>query len=206
MELVTNLQRLVKACGRRDDLRLYVLQPDKTRQARSHNRIFSPPRGVVAPLHQGTPMEHVFTLDFLATPGLRKLAPKLAKARAMALFVSSRDGNEAFSPGNDEARIVSLTTKELAAGHTDEGQTFTVHALDVPRAVFGPPTDDAALAALREAVRALPARALGDPMWLQGVQRDGPLLVQFDERFAPINLGDAGVMYVFEDDAFWQCA
>lgn len=29
--------------------------------------------------------------------------------------------------------------------------------------------------------------------------------MQFDEGFVDVNLGDMGVMYVFEDSAFWQC-
>lgn len=33
----------------------------------------------------------------------------------------------------------------------------------------------------------------------------GGFLLQLDEAFCPINLGDQGVMYVFGDTAFWQC-
>jgi hypothetical protein len=40
---------------------------------------------------------------------------------------------------------------------------------------------------------------------MQGDEYEGPLLVQFDESLVPMNLGDAGVMYVFPDTAFWQC-
>lgn len=30
-------------------------------------------------------------------------------------------------------------------------------------------------------------------------------LMQFDESFVPMNMGDSGVMYVYTDAAFWQC-
>ncbi|MGE0787628.1 MAG: hypothetical protein AB7S26_18275 [Sandaracinaceae bacterium] len=32
------------------------------------------------------------------------------------------------------------------------------------------------------------------------------LVVQLDDRFVPINLGDGGRMFVFPDTAFWQCS
>jgi hypothetical protein len=47
----------------------------------------------------------------------------------------------------------------------------------------------------------------GGPLWLQdgdpGV--DPSFLFQFDESLASINLGDSGVMYVFEGGIDWQC-
>ncbi len=34
----------------------------------------------------------------------------------------------------------------------------------------------------------------------------GPtFMLQFGEEFVDVNLGDCGTMYVFGDDAFWQC-
>jgi hypothetical protein len=30
-------------------------------------------------------------------------------------------------------------------------------------------------------------------------------MLQFGEEFVDVNLGDCGTMYVFGDDAFWQC-
>jgi hypothetical protein len=46
---------------------------------------------------------------------------------------------------------------------------------------------------------AKPARPLG----MSGV--GGGFYLQFDEAFAGLNLGDCGIMYVFGDDAHWQC-
>ena len=52
----------------------------------------------------------------------------------------------------------------------------------------------------------MPGRALGFPIWLQGDEDSGgEFLFQFDEALAYTNLGDSGVMYVFDDTAFWQC-
>jgi hypothetical protein len=47
---------------------------------------------------------------------------------------------------------------------------------------------------------------LGKPSWIQSpAWGKGPFLMQFDERFLDVNLGDKGRTYVFEDTAFWQC-
>lgn len=35
--------------------------------------------------------------------------------------------------------------------------------------------------------------------------RDNSFLLQFDSGFAPLNLGDSGIMYVYTLQAFWQC-
>lgn len=46
---------------------------------------------------------------------------------------------------------------------------------------------------------------MGPPMWLQDEACFGEFLMQFDEQFVYMNLGDMGIMYVFADTAFWQC-
>jgi hypothetical protein len=38
-----------------------------------------------------------------------------------------------------------------------------------------------------------------------GLRASGAFCLQFDESFADVNLGDCGVMYVFGDDAYYQC-
>ena len=62
------------------------------------------------------------------------------------------------------------------------------------------------LGELRGAIYQLGARALGEPLWLQGDEGGGAgFIMQFDESFVDINLGDMGIMYVFTDGGFWQC-
>ncbi|MBA3545927.1 MAG: hypothetical protein H0T76_05560 [Nannocystis sp.] len=59
---------------------------------------------------------------------------------------------------------------------------------------------------LGSAIYGASARAGGSPIWLQGEEHDdGGFLLQFDESFANVNLGDCGVMYAFTDTQFWQC-
>lgn len=57
---------------------------------------------------------------------------------------------------------------------------------------------------LRKLVNAESARVGGQALWLQGAEHDGSFLMQFDEQFVNVNLGDARIMYLFEDTAFWQ--
>ena len=47
----------------------------------------------------------------------------------------------------------------------------------------------------------------GGPTWLQQDEGSGMgfFIMQFSEDFVNINLGDSGVMYVFDDDNLWQC-
>jgi len=66
-------------------------------------------------------------------------------------------------------------------------------------------TSRGALKELRRAIYNLPGRAGGEPLWLQYEEDGGSFLFQFDEALVPMNLGDSGIMYVFDDTAYWQC-
>ena len=82
-------------------------------------------------------------------------------------------------------------------------------AVEVPRKVFAishGDGEDPALHELRGLVYQARGRVLGSPIWLQDDAHPGSAFhLQFDEGFASVNLGDCGVMYVFDDTAFWQC-
>ena len=153
---VDRIERLAKETGLPRTLRLYVLDRDEKLVAGSKNRIAAMPLGVTAPLFGKKSMEHVFTLDLDDAPEIRKLSKSLAKARGVALFISSRSRNKASTPGTAETKLVALSAKELAAGHDDDGASFSVHAVDVPDTVFGRSTK---VAELRRAIESLPCRA-----------------------------------------------
>jgi hypothetical protein len=125
--------------------------------------------------------------------------------------VSSRDLNGASQPGTEESALVVLSAADLAAaGGEDEGETAPPRAIRVVRVevpVAAPAgASDGPLADIQRLVYRLGARALGSPLWLQSDEDPGSdFLLQFDESFVDVNLGDAGVMYVFVSTAFWQC-
>lgn len=205
--LIVRLRRMVEETELPGDVRLYVLERSAELDPASVNRVCGEPAGLSAerwPQHRGRRMAHVFTLDLDEAPELRGRSGAPHDARGLALFVSSRDDNRADSPSTKETALVALSEAELAQGHGEDGGSFVVHPLDVPRAVFrreqrGP------LDELLVALRQLPALALGPPFWIQEGDHGGDLLVQFTSAFAPMNLGDSGRMYVFPDAAFWQC-
>lgn len=84
-------------------------------------------------------------------------------------------------------------------------QMIQQKALMVPTDIFGWEAPNEALKAIRQQLFNC-AYLGGQPLWLQSDEHHAPFIGQFDEQLAPdLNLGDSGVMYLFEDTAFWQC-
>ena len=159
------------------------------------------------PMFKKEKMEFLLALELDQLPELRQGRPEAA---AVALYLSSIDENAAYTPYNKESAVVWLTREEAEAWAplraADPGAGILVEALDVPSAALYASEDDGALHELHRLIYALPGRALGAPIWLQGDEDSGgEFLFQFDEALAYTNLGDSGVMYVFDDTAFWQC-
>ena len=204
-----------------DPVKAYLLEvqnrlPDKN----DVNRIAGSPIGVSDsswPVYKNQKMFHLFTLDLNDTEDLKKYFPM--NTRAISLFISDIIHNEAFSPGNDQTKLLKLTDADVSTGcitagpeydedfRSPEESTFAVHEILFPAEVFenfdcyddlSQPIQDV-LDNLEWTI------AGGKPIWLQGKEHHDDVLVQFDELFVDINLGDGGVMYVYEDTAFWQC-
>ena len=157
------------------------------------SRIGGPAVGVRTwPMFRRKPMEHVLTLD---VRGLELDIPE--KVVGVSLFVGSTRENQASTPQNRETTVLFLDADDLGRG-------------EVARP--GPTLAKAELAETGMAVqrhdakhrRILNAFAGGDPGWLQ--EPEGPsrgFILQFDQTFVPMDLGDSGVMYVFADCAWW---
>ena len=186
--------------------RIYALRPSDEPPAEGSLDVrYGVAPGVGAdrwPMVDGEPMSHLFTID------LKELGMERAYgARAMSVFCFSPHHNEAYAAHNGETAIVLSDEAQLAATveppadlDAEPAQGFEVVAIDVPHDVFFERSD------LRNAVYNLGARVGGEPIWLQADESPGSRFVmQFDESFVGINLGDMGVMYVYEDTAFWQC-
>jgi hypothetical protein len=141
--------------------------------------------------------------------------PELARAfggkRALSFFCWSPNNNEAYQEGNDETDVVLSDEAQVAGSHEapEEAEVrsegwFEAVRVDVPSTVFD--SRKGPLGELRDAIYRLGARALGEPLWLQGDEGGGGRFVmQFDESFVDVNLGDSGIMYVWDDGGFWQC-
>lgn len=190
---------------------IYFLAPyDKKKAPKDvgyHRRGGLPP-GVSAddwPTFKETPMVHLFTLDLAELPELRKKLK--GKPRTLSFFVANPDENEAFEADNDETAVVTRSEKDAKTeGEApDEAEVrdlswFTTTRVEVPGGAW-------ARGSLRSAIYGESARALGKPVWLQDEEGDpnATFVMQFDETFVDVNLGDMGVMYVFENGGFWQC-
>lgn len=92
-------------------------------------------------------MHHLVTLDLDEVPTLRR-TPKLAGARAVAVFVSDAEENEASTPGTKETAVVALSQADIDKGEWDgpdvadpEPAQFFLVPIDVPGGVFDPKAD-----------------------------------------------------------------
>lgn len=166
-------------------------------------RIGGTPRGIVTPpVDRKEPMTHVLTLDLAQLP---ELAARHAGARSLSLYLPDPDTGERHRHG----ALVWTTEEALgrAPGSIEGAVTLLVDAFDVPEQIFGGGDLEGAAKRVRRIVYGSAGFVGGGPLWLQdgdpGV--DPSFLFQFDESLAHINLGDSGVMYVFDGDIDWQC-
>ncbi|MBZ5710402.1 hypothetical protein [Nannocystis pusilla] len=168
-------------------------------------RIGGTPRGVVAPpVDREEPMEHVITLDLAQLP---ELAARYPGARSVSLYLPDPQTGERHSRG--ELVWTAEADLDEAPGSTKGAATLRVEAFDVPEVIFdeGGADLEGAAKRVRGFVYSSHGYVGGGPLWLQdgapGVDPD--FLFQFDEGLCYINLGDAGVMYVFDGYIDWQC-
>ncbi len=174
-------------------------------------------------------MEHVFTIDLRGIDLIG--APK--DARAMMLFISNASYHHADDVPARETAIVFLGEDEARRGlfrgplpRRSVGQwsrRFSLSRVDVPGDVFDcarePSQADPELLPLYEAICAAPARLGGCAVWVDpaaratrppevapaaGLRGSNAFVMQFGPRFAPINLGHEGVMYVHGRGAYSQ--
>lgn len=166
------------------------------------------------PCRGGEPMTHVLTIDLASMPEVReRVAGDQAtdEVRALSLFVHSPQHNEAFAPGNDATRVLLIGEglAEQEATPPEGSEVLPVESVETVRIEVLSVLFAAGWSGgkkLKNAMEKLPAMAGGNPSWIQKPQRGkGPFILQFDERFADVNVGDRGRMYVFSDTAFFQC-
>lgn len=176
-------------------------------------------------------MEHVFTIDLR---GIRLLgAPEGARAMMLFLSNASLhrathrgNGDTAvlFLDEDEVARGLyrgTLPDRSLRRW----SRRFSLHRVDVPGDVFDPHEDDTSpLALLHDAIWQAPARLGGCPIWVHhpdesrtpstgvrpmvrnpvGLPAPDTFVMQFERRFADVNLGHHGVMYVSGAGAYAQ--
>jgi len=187
---------------------IYYLSPDYDKNI-AENQI-SRIRGTalsirpeLVPQQGEEPMNHIFTLDLDMLPMLKKAVGEQYKA--LAFFSYETDWE-------NPSRTVLLKAEDILEIPASEGgYSFEVTEIQVPTNIFymsySEETNDQTLDLkdIRKKVFNAPAYVLGEPIWIQEPEDLGDFYMQFDDRFGDMNLGDSGVMYVFAQDAFWQC-
>ncbi len=179
-------------------------------------------------------MEHVFTIDldgvhlYGVPPGARAMMLFLSNASYHRAFHWDNPDTAVLFLGADEV------ARGLFQGPIPDrslrrwSRRFALAAIDVPGDVFDPEAqEDPRIAALHDAVWQAPARLGGRPIWVRNDQTTrtptGPwrqvdtnpgmklglpsspeFLMQFERRFADVNLGNQGVMYVTGQSACYQ--
>ncbi len=212
-----------------------VLKADYRRQpgADDINRVGGLPIGFDAaswPRREGVPMYHVLTIDLKDHPAI-----VAQRFRALALFINSPMKNEAYTPGNDHTTVILLTEDDLQKGvpawpeGLDKKEALRAGRLRFESAAeltrkklyqesfagddpiwlqgdesdedyddYGDDSDDDS----DDVSDDDSDDSAADPR--QHIPHI--FVLQFDERLIRgINLGDAGIMYVYSDSAWWQC-
>jgi hypothetical protein len=164
------------------------------------------------PIARGAPMTHLWTLATADVPALRRA---YRDAAAVAMYLLAPATNEAFEIDNGQTALIALSELDVRGGpglatREDLPEVGVIaRTVGVPASAFARDphhdSDDAIQNRLCAEIYSAGCRAGGHPIWLQDEEHDGEFLLQFDETFVNVNLGDVGVMYVFKDQQFWQC-
>jgi antitoxin component YwqK of YwqJK toxin-antitoxin module len=186
---------------------IYYLEPLYDQKPDNHSLNYiggqAPIKKELIPTFENKKMQHIFTLDVRTMPLLAQRIPE--NTIALSFFVYNPDYNEAYEPFNEQTAILFLKEGDIQRSKSlADSYTFQITALKVPTEIFDYECSDEGRE-IRKKVYQAPCYVLGEPIWLQDEQHQGNFLLQFDESFGNVNLGDSGLMYVFEDTAFWQC-
>ncbi len=168
------------------------------------------------PMYGDESMQHIWTLDLEEIPLLQE---RYKGIRAISLYVSSYEENEAYEIMTQESKVMFLTQKDIDAKSLDitllpqlTQQSIEIIPIQIPKNLLK--LDILKLAddsMERELERAIYNNNYigGSPRWMQNEDRDEKgFICQFDESIDTLddrlNLA-TGIMYVYEDDAYWQC-
>lgn len=198
-----------KAAG---DMPIYALRRLKGPDTTTLNRVGGLPPGDWTdrwPERDSLQMTHLFTIDLQDVP-----AGDFGDKRLLTLFCASPHDNEACYPDTDYTAVVFSSNDELGVDSsapegvpTIDERAFKVIEIRVPEDTWTNPE----YGDLRHDLGVLSARIFGPPSWIQRTEEDddvedlGRFIMQFNEDFCDVNLGDSGRMYVFEDLAYWEC-
>lgn len=176
-------------------------------------------------------MEHVFTIDLRDVKLLG--APSKARAMLLFVSNASHHHADQNGNGHTAVVFLTQSELARGhyggavpqRSRTRWSRRFALVRIDVPGDIFDPGHEEHSdLALLHDAVWQAPARLGGCPIWVRdpcdprdytrsarrvpahsvGVRGTNTFVMQFERRFADINLGRDGVMYVSGTGAYYQ--
>ncbi len=163
------------------------------------------------PKYNNSPMQHIITLDLQDFPHLSKEYPN---KRAISLYISDYIENEAYEEDTSETQVLLLSQSDIDSKklnmHIDGVKKVTginIQAIKVPEDFFDDEIEKSEWQdELHEYLYNL--NFIGNyPIWMQGDDGGNNFIGQFDESIflsSDINFA-GGIMYLFDDTAFWQC-
>jgi len=163
------------------------------------------------PKYNDAPMQHIITLDFYDFPHLLKEYPN---KRAVSLYISDYMDNEAYEENTSETKVIFLSQSDIDSKklnrHIDESNKVTginIQRIKIPKGLFDEKIQKNAWQ--DELYKYLyNLNYVGScPIWMQGDDGGNNFICQFDESiFLSFDINFAGgIMYLFDDTAFWQC-
>ena len=167
------------------------------------------------PYYDEEPMEHILTLDL---NDFKCLKQRHSNTRAISLYISDRMKNEAYEPNTMETKVLILTQEDISNNFSTsfapkklDKKSLNIEPIAIPKEFLKN--------SILEYEEGSWQRILYDyiynsnyvcgyPVWIQNEGRDDGFIAQFDASLLDINLGgglfSSGIMYVFDDDAYWQ--
>lgn len=201
--------KMVSGAGLAQMETIYTFEAAKKNGKMAGNgRIGGLPLGVKTkkwPTYDDEPMVHLFTIDLRELPEAKKRWPKHDH---LCFFIWNPDENEAFEPDSGQTAVLFTTGDEEHdapdGAEIRPKQGYAVKAAEVDPAIYDSEPDTDEWETLMDLMDH-DLRILGRPVWVQDDEDVGGYVGQFSESFVDVNLGDAGTMYLFQKDAFWQC-
>lgn len=170
------------------------------------------------PKYGDIPMTHLLTLDLNDFPNLKERYPT---KRAISLYMNEYNGeNEAYEPYTKETAVIFVSQKDidekrLTSLDAQYCQKFSLKVTPyaVPKEIFSETLEEESIAEKLQYYFYNFRYVGGKPIWMQNEEKIPNFIMQTGEflcsddsttTYDTVNFA-GGIMYMFEDTAFWQC-
>ena len=170
------------------------------------------------PMYGDTPMQHVCTFD---TKDFPNLAQRYPDTRAISLYISDFQENEAYEVDTNETKVLFLSQKDIETKKLNKSVPMGMDSLSmhiepckIPKGLLSKDILDYEEGSWKRELYTYIHNfnyVGGSATWIQcgwGVDASDGFIAQFGESLFEnentINFA-TGIMYLFENRAFWEC-